>query len=201
MKIKRTLLNLLLLFVGLSYAQQTEKVFLSGKDADAPADWEFMVSKGMKANQWSTIPVPSNWELQGFGAYNYGHDKNKSDEIGFYKHRFKVSKEWINKKIIIVFEGVMTDTEVKINGKIAGAVHQGGFYRFEYDITNLVKFDQDNLLEVTVKKVSDNKSIEIAERKSDYWVFGGIMCIMKQPRIPIELKCRLFKKVENILVV
>ena len=174
MKFKNTLFSLFLLFVSLSYAQQTEKVFLSGKDADAPVDWAFMVTKGMKANQWLTIPVPSNWELQGFGVYNYGHDKNKSDEIGFYKHHFKVSNEWVNKKISIVFEGVMTDTEVKINGKIAGTVHQGGFYRFEYDITDLVKFDQDNLLEVIVKKVSDNESVEIAERKSDYWVFGGI---------------------------
>lgn len=174
MKNKIKLLNLMVLFVSLIFAQQTEKVFLSGKDADTPVDWEFRVTKGMKANQWSTIPVPSNWELQGFGVYNYGHDKNKSDETGFYKYQFKAPKDWFHKKIVIVFEGVMTDTEVKINGKVAGAIHQGGFYRFEYDITKLVKFGQNNLLEVTVKKVSSNKSIEIAERKSDYWVFGGI---------------------------
>jgi len=171
---KRTLFALFILFLYVSYAQQTQTMYLSGLDADAPVDWQFMVTKGMKANQWSTIPVPSNWELQGFGAYNYGHDKNKSDEVGFYKYHFKVSKNWQQKKIFIVFEGVMTDTEVKINGKIAGPVHQGGFYRFEYDITNLLKFDQDNLLEVIVHKVSDNKSVELAERKSDYWVFGGI---------------------------
>ena len=174
MKRTVTTFQIIILFISISFAQQTEVVYLSGQDADSPVDWEFMVSKGMKANIWTTIPVPSNWELQGFGAYNYGHDKNKSDEVGYYKYNFEVAGKWSDKQINIVFEGVMTDTEVKINGKLAGPIHQGGFYRFEYDITNLVKFDENNLLEVTVHKVSANKSVEIAERKSDYWVFGGI---------------------------
>ncbi|MCB9218311.1 MAG: glycoside hydrolase family 2 [Ignavibacteriales bacterium] len=156
------------------FSQETQLFYLSGKDADSPINWEFMVSKGRNSNSWSTIPVPSNWELQGFGEFNYGHDKNKSDEIGFYKYNFYTKKSWEHSKIFIVFEGVMTDTEVKLNGKICGPIHQGGFYRFEYDVTNLIKFDDKNLLEVKVKKVSENESIEIAERKSDYWVFGGI---------------------------
>ena len=165
---------ILILNIGTFYSQQTEIQYLSGIDADSPVDWEFKISKGRKANSWETISVPSNWELHGFGEYNYGHDKNKSDEIGFYKYNFSVSEEWSAKKIFIVFEGVMTDTEVKINSTVAGPIHQGGFYRFEYDITELVRFDSENLLEVKVKKVSDNSSVEIAERKSDYWVFGGI---------------------------
>lgn len=173
---KETLKIFYIFLITLStiFAQQTEIIYLSGQDADSPVDWQFMVSKGMKANIWTTIPVPSNWELHSFGAYNYGHDKNKSDEVGHYKYNFKVLPEWSNKQINIVFEGVMTDTEVKINGKLAGAIHQGGFYRFEYNITKLLEFGKENLLEVTVHKVSANKSVELAERKSDYWVFGGI---------------------------
>ena len=169
------LLVLFLVFsIEVNYSQSTKIQYLSGIDADSPVDWEFKISKGRKANNWQLIPVPSNWELHGFGEYNYGHDKNKSDEIGFYKYNFSASEEWSTKRIFIVFEGVMTDTEVKINGLVAGPIHQGGFYRFEYDITELVRFDNENILEVKVKKVSDNSSIEIAERKSDYWVFGGI---------------------------
>lgn len=174
MKIALKTLYVLLFFLNTNYSQQTELFYLSGKDAGSPVEWEFIVSKGRNANQWSTIPVPSNWELHEFGEYNYGHDKNKSDEIGFYKYKFDLDSTWIEKKIFIVFEGVMTDTEVKINNNLAGPIHQGGFYRFKYDITNFVTFDEENLLEVKVKKVSDNHSVEIAERKSDYWVFGGI---------------------------
>jgi hypothetical protein len=167
-------LQIILFFLASLSGQETELFYLSGRDAGSPVEWDFRVDKGMKANIPSKIPVPSNWELHGFGAYNYGHDKNKSDETGFYKHLFQAKKSWENKTIIIVFEGSMTDTEVKINGKLAGAVHQGGFYRFEYDISDLIHFDKDNLLEVKVNKVSADKSVEIAERKSDYWVFGGI---------------------------
>ncbi len=67
----------------------------------------------------------------------------------------------------------MTDTDVRMNGQSAGPIHQGGFYRFDYDITALLK-SGENLLEVDVSKGSANLSIEEAERKADYWVFGGI---------------------------
>ena len=155
-------------------AQETEIQYLSGKGKDDPVQWDFFCSAGRRSGQWTTIGVPSNWELQGFGTYNYGHDKPKSNEQGKYRRRFELPQAWQGKTIHIVFEGVMTDTKVWVNGKSAGPEHQGGFYRFKYDITELVQFDQSNLLEVTVNKVSTNKSVELAERKADYWVFGGI---------------------------
>ncbi|OHB73992.1 MAG: hypothetical protein A2Z25_05700 [Planctomycetes bacterium RBG_16_55_9] len=148
--------------------------YLSGVDKDVTAHWEFYCTEGRNSGQWSTIPVPSNWELQGFGTYNYGQDEKKGSEQGKYRYRFEIPNAWTDKVINIVFEGVMTDTEVWINGKSAGSRHQGGFYRFKYDITKLVNFGGENLLEVTVSKVSANASVEAAERKADYWIFGGI---------------------------
>ena len=68
----------------------------------------------------------------------------------------------------------MTDTEVLINGKPAGEMHQGGFDRFCYDITDLLTLGKKNLLEVKVAKESANKSINAAERKADWWLYGGI---------------------------
>jgi hypothetical protein len=129
----------------------------------------------MNSNKWSTIAVPSQWELQGFGAYNYGQaDKKYNDEKGLYRYQFTVPETWKNKKVYIIFEGSMTDTDVKINGKPAGAIHQGSFYRFRYDISNLLEYGKKNLLEVTVSKESANASVNKAERRGDYWVFGGI---------------------------
>ena len=46
-------------------------------------------------------------------------------------------------------------------------MHQGGFYRFSYDITDLLKPGKKNLLEVKIAKESANKSINAAERKAD----------------------------------
>ncbi|HMI05499.1 MAG TPA: glycoside hydrolase family 2 TIM barrel-domain containing protein [Pedobacter sp.] len=171
---KKILLQLLFSLICFSsFSQGTIIKYLSGTDKDHTVQWDFYCTAGRKSGEWTKIPVPSNWELQGFGAYNYGHDKDKASEQGLYKHEF-LSENWTNKKVFIVFEGSMTDTKVMINGKEAGPVHQGSFYRFKYDITGLIKPNGKNLLEVTVSKMSTNTSVNTAERKSDFWVFGGI---------------------------
>ncbi|HET9502512.1 MAG TPA: glycoside hydrolase family 2 TIM barrel-domain containing protein [Hymenobacter sp.] len=155
--------------------------YLSGRDNLRTATWDFFCTSGRKSGYWTTIQVPSCWEQQGFGAYNYGRDyktygKNFrfADEQGKYKHTFSVPNDWRDKAVHIVFEGAMTDAEVRVNGQLAGPVHQGAFYRFKYDISPLLKFGQPNLLEVTVSKMSADASVNNAERLADYWVFGGI---------------------------
>ncbi|WP_400190426.1 glycoside hydrolase family 2 TIM barrel-domain containing protein [Hymenobacter sp. B81] len=156
--------------------------YLSGRDSRHPATWDFFCTGGRRSGAWTTIQVPSCWEQQGFGAYNYGRDyktygKNFrfADEQGRYRHEFRVPADWRDRRVFIVFEGSMTDTEVRINGQSAGAIHQGAFYQFQYDITDKLKpAGQANLLEVTVSKMSADASVNNAERLADYWVFGGI---------------------------
>jgi hypothetical protein len=119
-----------LLMASVVLGQPTEIQYLSGTGSDDTMPWEFFCTEGRRSGQWATIQVPSNWELQGFGTYNYGHDKNKAKEEGHYKTTFSCPDSWQNKTINLVFEGVMTDTLVKVNGQVAGPKHQGGFYRF-----------------------------------------------------------------------
>ncbi|MFV0605883.1 MAG: glycoside hydrolase family 2 TIM barrel-domain containing protein [Niabella sp.] len=164
-------------FIGAKgFTQKTEVQYLSGHGSDDMVQWDFMCSGGMNANKWAKIGVPSCWELQGFGKYDYGFAKDsvRGKESGFYKYNFRVPANWKSKTVNIVFEGVMTDALVKINGKPAGAMHQGAFYMFKYDITKLLKYGRENLLEVRVDKHSSNKSVNAAEREADYWIFGGI---------------------------
>ncbi|HVG43052.1 MAG TPA: glycoside hydrolase family 2 TIM barrel-domain containing protein [Chitinophagaceae bacterium] len=171
-----------LLLNTLANAQTTKQVkYLSGTDYKNTVSWEFFCTGGRNSGKWTTIPVPSQWEQHGFGSYNYGRDyktygKNFrfADEQGLYKYKFTVPAAWKNKEVFIVFEGSMTDTEVKINGKPAGKKHQGAFYEFKYNITPLLKHNGINTLEATVSKMSENESVNNAERLADYWVFGGI---------------------------
>lgn len=168
----------LLFILGLAgiNAQQTQIVYLSGTGADATKTWDFKISSGRKSGVWSTIEVPSCWEQQGYGEYRYGHYpmQDRVQETGVYKTSFEVPQDWKGKSVRLVFEGAMTDTRVKINGKQVGEVHQGGFYEFSYDIVRFLKIGQPNQLEFTVTKMSDNQSINLAERKADFWIFGGI---------------------------
>jgi hypothetical protein len=172
---KKILFSLLLcLNTLLVFSQDTETMYLSGTDKDHTVTWDFMCTSGRNPGVWGKIAVPSNWELQGYGSYHYGKTDLAANEKGLYKYNFTVPASWKNKLIYIVFEGSMTDTDVRINGKSAGPVHQGAFYRFKYDITGLINLKGTNLLEASVSKESANESINRAERISDFWVFGGI---------------------------
>ncbi|MGL6161180.1 glycoside hydrolase family 2 TIM barrel-domain containing protein [Microbulbifer sp.] len=169
-----------LFFLALSatvIADPTEIRYLSGTDKDHTVDWQFKVSGGRNSGHWTTIPVPSNWEMQGFGSYRYWSDWEGTpapDREGLYRHTFSVPANWRGKNIEIVFGGAMTDTEVRINGAPAGPVHRGGFYEFRYDIGEHLNYGEDNLLEVTVARFSADESINLAERRADFWMFSGI---------------------------
>ena len=154
-------------------AQDTQYRYLSGTDKDHTVNWDFRINTGRNNGKWSKIAVPSNWEQQNFGTYNYFQDTENPGETGEYKTWFTIPKSWNSKRVFIVFEGAMTDTKVMINGRLAGPVHQGGYYRFKYDITDLL-VPGENLLEADVSKRSANASINLAERRADFWQFGGI---------------------------
>jgi len=161
--------------VGPVSAQETLRQYLSGADAEHPVAWDFFCSAGRNSGVWTNIAVPSCWELQGFGQFRYGHEDKKYTPIqATYRHRFQVPEDWRGRRVFIVFDGVMTDAAVKVNGVEAGSLHQGAFYRFKYDITDRIKYGAENTLEVAVTDQSADASVNRAERQADYWVFGGI---------------------------
>ena len=173
----------------------TQTLALSGTGKDDPVPWAFYCTGGQNSGVWTTIGVPSCWELQGFGTYNYGNQSldQQSSEQGLYQKTFTVPAEWAGQSVQIVFEGSMTDTTVKINGVSAGATHLGAFTQFRYEIGTLLNYGASNLLEVTVAKKSANASINDAERTADYWIFGGIFR-------PVYLECRPVQAIQRVAI-
>ncbi len=170
-------LLLMAMFTDSLSAMETEKVFLSGKDRLTTVDWQFKVSGGRKCCEWTTIPVPSNWEMQGFGTHRYYSDWTEepaADKTASYKTNFLVPADWQGMDVDIVFGGVMTDTEVEINGQRVGEIHQGGFYQFKYNISEFLQYGKKNDLQIEVSRFSENRSVNLAERRADYWMFSGI---------------------------
>ena len=133
-------------------APDTQIQYLSGTGKDDAVKWNFYCTAGMHSGVWTNIAVPSCWELQGFGVYNYGvvysfkkgqDTINRPDfasEQGRYKREFYVPADWQGKVVRIVFEGVMVRTEVFVNGQSVGPAHEGSFYEFKYDLTPFLKF-------------------------------------------------------------
>ena len=161
MKLQEQIINVLFFFIGISSMNAanntpiddnrqpvTQQRYLSGTGCDDAVKWDFYCTGGRASGKWSTIDVPSCWECQGFGEYQYGikfYGKENPEGImkeqGLYKHRFTVPDSWKGQQVELVFEGVMTDAKVIINGKQAGAVHHGAFYRFAYDITDKIVYE------------------------------------------------------------
>jgi beta-galactosidase/beta-glucuronidase len=98
---------------------KTERQYLSGHGPKDAVPWNFECTGGRRAGEKTTIPVPSNWEQHGFGNYNYGSEDTKSDEHGLYQTHFTIPESWTGRRIRLVFNGVMTEASVKVNGKRA----------------------------------------------------------------------------------
>lgn len=175
----KRLLLCLLASIAMATSLYAQRLYLSGTGADNTKTWDFFCSAGHNSGKWKKIAVPSCWELQGFGEYTYGRfykteGLKPSTETGRYRTRFTVPKSWDGKNLRLTFEGSMTDTQVWIDGKQVGEVHQGGFTEFSYDVTEFIIPGKKQLLEVLVSKESTNKSVNSAERRADWWLFGGI---------------------------
>lgn len=184
---KKILFGLSLAFAAtqLSFADSfdTQRKYISGRGCDDMVQWDFMCTDGRNSGKWTKIGVPSCWELQGFGTFQYGmkfygkaHPEGIAKETGKYKHEFTLPKEWEGKQILLCFEASMTDTYCEINGRKAGSKHKGGFTPFFYDVSDRVFFGKKkNTIVVTVDKESEEDAVNMAERRADYWNFGGII--------------------------
>ena len=178
-----TLLGALSLMAHAQSQVETQRQYLSGHGCDDMVQWDFLCSDGRNSGKWTKIGVPSCWELQGFGTYQYGMrfygkatPEGIADEKGQYKTEFTLPKEWAGRQIQLVFEAAFTEIRVQINGRKAGnGTYQGGFTRHTIDVSDRVFFgSKKNRLEVEVLKESTNPQVNLAERRADYWNFGGI---------------------------
>jgi beta-galactosidase len=140
-------------------------VWTPALDADqAPfakfADLDFDDSK------FSTIPVPANWEVEGFSRPTYDAP---DDAVGLYRRVVAVPASFADHRLLWHFDGVFETAEVFINGKRVG-YHESGFTAFDMDVTNFVKPGQNNLFAVRVCKNADSVDLDTG----DYWALGGI---------------------------
>ncbi|HKK22308.1 MAG TPA: glycoside hydrolase family 2 TIM barrel-domain containing protein, partial [Pseudohaliea sp.] len=167
--------------------------YLSGTGKDDTVDWDFYVTKWGKPRQWSRLPVPSCWEMHGFGRLTY-YDED-SGEKGSYNYKFRVPEAWDGqRRVEIVFEGVALETSAYVNGQpLSSEPHAGGFYRFSYDITDHLDYNGVNLLEVHVDNDSPNHPGLVAAEGGDYWRYGGIFR-------PVYLEARPEASVDHVAI-
>jgi len=136
--------------------------------ADTPVP-EFAASDASDAD-WKNIPVPANWEIEGFSMLTYqDRTAQPSDDIGLYRRLVDVPSAFAGQRVLWHFDGVYDGAEVFVNGQRVG-YHESGFTAFDIDVTKALKPGQRNLMAVRVYKNTSTSNLE----KGSFWCLGGI---------------------------
>ena len=130
------------------------------------------------AEGWDAIPVPSCWQMLGYGKPNYTNVHYpypvdpprvpQENPVGLYRRTFSVPEGWDGKRVFLTFEGVCSAFYVWVNGKRAG-FSKGSHMPAEFDVTRCVRTGE-NLLAVQVFQWSDGSYLE----DQDMWRLNGI---------------------------
>jgi beta-galactosidase len=119
-------------------------------------------------SEWQVIDLPHDWSI----TLERKPDNPSTASGGFftngrgwYHQNFDAPTEWQNKKVIIQFEGVYMNAEVRINGNFLGR-HPYGYTTFSFDLTPYLKIGETNSLRVLV----DNQ----AQMNSRWYSGSGI---------------------------
>ena len=118
-------------------------------------------------SKWESVTVPHDWAIK--GPFNMDIDKQtvaivqNGEEVatektgrtgalpyigvGWYRNQFSIPNFSAEKKVILLFEGAMSEPEVFLNGKKIGSWNYGYSY-FYFDITDHILADQQNSLAV-----------------------------------------------------
>ena len=145
------------------------------KPEDRPIDF---YKTNFDASAWKTIPVPSCWEMLGYGTPIYtnvtypiknqpplirgqeGYTVLKEpNAVGSYRRTIHVPAEWKGREIYLHFNGIYSAAYVWVNGKKVGYT-QGPNNDAEFDVTDFLKTGEENLVCVEVYRWSDGSYIE-----------------------------------------
>ncbi|MGA2975686.1 MAG: glycoside hydrolase family 2 TIM barrel-domain containing protein [Spirochaetia bacterium] len=147
------------------------------------------LSPGFDDTRWDLIPVPSCWQLHGYGRPQYTNvdypfpvDPPRvpsNNPTGTYRIRFQAPAEWTGRGLVLRFGGVDSAFHVYLNGAEVG-FSKGSRLPSEFRIGPLVR-EGDNSLAVRVYQWSDGSYLE----DQDMWWLSGIfrpVSLIAEPR-------------------
>jgi beta-galactosidase len=120
-------------------------------------------------SQWGNIPVPANWEVEGYGHPIYLDERypfttswpdapEDYNPVGSYRKTFSIPPEWTGQQIILHLAGAKSAMYLYLNGQFVG-YSQGSKTPAEFDITPFVH-PGENLLAIQMYRWSDASYLE-----------------------------------------
>lgn len=177
---------------------------------DSPAEVDDFYRLEYDDAHFQDIPVPSNWEVEGFGkpiytntTYPWGKEEKEclisvkkgekrlpnppfvpqNNPTGCYRYFFELPQSFDGREVYLRFEGVETVFYLWINGEPVG-YSQDSKLAAEFCITPYLKAGK-NLLAVQVLRFADSTYLE----DQDYWYLSGIyrdVWLLAKPKQHIE---------------
>ncbi|HEY3343058.1 MAG TPA: GNAT family N-acetyltransferase, partial [Anaerolineae bacterium] len=133
---------------------------------DAFDDGECMgyAAAGLDTRRWREVSVPCTFDdcLPQLASY---------EGKGWFRREIDVPADWLNRHLVLRFEGVNYDARVWVNGRFAGA-HQGGFLRFELPVNGLLTAGRN-----VIAVCADNtrRHGEVPGKERGWRPYGGIL--------------------------
>ncbi|MHC4503021.1 MAG: beta-galactosidase, LacZ type [Planctomycetota bacterium] len=135
---------------------------------------------GFDAGAWKDLPVPSNWQMHGYGTPIYSNIRYPFDKrpprirgrngnpVGSYLTTFTVPAGWRGRHVFVHFDGVESAFYLWINGSKVG-YSQGSRTPAEFNVTKYLK-PGANVLAAEVYRWCDGSFLE----DQDFWRLSGI---------------------------
>jgi beta-glucuronidase len=122
-----------------------------------------------------TMQIPSDWNTQDEKLFFY------EGTVWFYR-QFKVESSELkgSNRCLLYFGAVNYDSHVYVNGQHVGH-HVGGFTPFNYDVTDLLKEGNNNVI---VKVDNKRHAEDVPTQIFDWWNYGGITRDVKLVKVP-----------------
>lgn len=118
-------------------------------------DWKFRAGDLKEAqlvtyddDDWRVLDLPHDFQIEQTWDESAGGARGfKAMGTGWYRKHFKANPAWKGKRVLLDFEGIMLVGDVWVNGRKVGSTDYG-YLGFETDITDLLKYDEDNVVAV-----------------------------------------------------
>lgn len=171
-------------FLGVMLLVLSGLVGCEGRSADSPREvlnmntgWAFYrgdVADGYRVelddSEWMPAVLPHVMQLE----TKHCGGNSIYDGVGWYRRYFKLPKRYRDKRIVVSFEGVMTNCEVYLNGEKV-TEHHGGYMGFVADLTGKIRWGENNVLAVRVSAEYDPLTPPgKPQDRMDFYYYSGI---------------------------
>jgi hypothetical protein len=147
---------------------------------------EVISQPAFSAKDWWTATVPGTvlttmvdqgvYPDPDFGLNNLAIPESLNKQDYWYRTEFDAANDWQNRRLTLTFEGINYVAAVWLNGKSLGTI-KGAFIRGTFDVTDVIKFGQKNVLAVRVSPpphpgIPHEQSIKAGPGEN-----GGALCL------------------------